>query len=102
MRNAVHLAALALVAAAVGGSALAGNRDHDRRHERQPGADARSAADAGQGMQVVPNHAGPQDRAQGWRYFSDPEARRAVVISPQGDYYLSLGQALRWVAGAQA
>ncbi|MBS0303926.1 MAG: hypothetical protein JSR43_00885 [Proteobacteria bacterium] len=102
MRNTFPLAAIALLAAAVGASALAGERDHDRRHDHQQSSDARSAADAGLGMQVVPNNAGPQDRAQGWRYFSDPEARRAVVISPHGDYYLSLGEGLRWVAGAQA
>ena len=52
-------------------------------------------------MQAVPNNAGPQERAHGWRYFSDPQARRAVVISPQGDYYLSRGKGLRWVAAAQ-
>lgn len=53
------------------------------------------------GMQPVSNPAGADERAHGWRYFSDPATYRAVVISPQGDYYLSLGQGLRWVAGAQ-
>lgn len=65
------------------------------------GNDARSARATGHdhGMQVVANHAAEGARAHGWRYFSDPQARRAVVISPQGDYYLSRGKGLRWVAG---
>jgi len=43
------------------------------------------------------------ERGHGWRYFSDPEARRAVVISPEGDYYLSRrGKGLRWVAAEQS
>ncbi len=53
------------------------------------------------GMQPVSNLARSGARAHGWRYFSDPATYRAVVISPQGDYYLSGGQGLRWVAGAQ-
>lgn len=50
-------------------------------------------------MQVVANHAAEGTRAYGWRYFSDPQTHRAVVISPEGDYYLSRGKGLRWVAG---
>ncbi len=53
------------------------------------------------GMQPVSNAATAGQRAHGWRYFSDPATYRAVVISPQGDYYLSRGKGLRWVAGAQ-
>ena len=53
-------------------------------------------------LQPVPNPALAGQRAHGWRYFSDPARHRAVVISPQGDYYLNPGrQDLRWVAGAQ-
>ena len=50
-------------------------------------------------MQPVAHNAGPGERAHGWRYFSDPATYRAVVISPDGDYYLSRGKGLRWVAG---
>lgn len=53
------------------------------------------------GMKPVSNPARTGARAHGWRYFSDPATYRAVVISPQGDYYLSGGQGLRWVAGTQ-
>ncbi len=38
--------------------------------------------------------------AYGWRYFADAAGHRAVVISPQGDYYFSRGKGPRWVAAA--
>lgn len=53
------------------------------------------------GMKAVPTHAGPGQPGDGWLYFSDPEADRAVVISPQGEYYLSRGKGLRLVAVTQ-
>lgn len=37
----------------------------------------------------------------GWQYYHDPIALRAVVISPDGHYYLSQGEGLHWVAAAQ-
>lgn len=52
-------------------------------------------------MQPVANNAAAGENAWGWRYFSDPNAYRAVVISPAGDYYLSSGRGLRWIAGTQ-
>ncbi|WP_416401011.1 hypothetical protein [Alicycliphilus denitrificans] len=102
MRTTAILATMAMLAAAVASTAIAGDhgRDRDRGHGHQQ-ASIRSADGFDHGMQAVPNNAGPQERAHGWRYFSHPEARRAVVISPQGDYYLSLGKGLRWVAGTQ-
>ncbi|MDE2612480.1 MAG: hypothetical protein KGL78_03490 [Burkholderiales bacterium] len=100
MRTTLSLVAIAMLATAIGGPALAAGRN--RSQEPPTLTEARVADDVGQGMQAVPNNATPQDRAHGWRYFSDPKAGRAVVISPQGDYYLSQGQGLRWVAGAQA
>ena len=51
-------------------------------------------------MHAVPNDSSPGERAYGWQYFSDPVAYRAVVISPQGDYYYSHGKGLRWIAAA--
>ncbi len=108
MRTTAILATMAMLAAAVASPAIAGDhgRDRDRGHGHGHGhghqqASIRSADGFDHGMQAVPNNAGPQERAHGWRYFSHPEARRAVVISPQGDYYLSLGKGLRWVAGTQ-
>jgi len=102
MRNTARLATIATLAITIAGPVLAADLERDRSQERQTLTEARVVDAAGQGMQAVPNNASPQDRAHGWRYFSDPMARRAVVISPQGDYYLSQGKGLRWVAGAQA
>lgn len=94
------LASIALMAAAIGTPALAG--DHSKRGDRQQAAEQR-AADAGYDnrMKVVANEAAPEAPAFGWRYFSDPSTPRAVVISPQGDYYYSRGKGLRWVAAGQ-
>lgn len=101
MRTTLSLAAIGMLTTALSAPALAGERDHhqDRRHAREHVT--RCADNAGQGMQTVPNPAGAQERAHGWQYFSDPAACRAVVISPQGDYYFSQGKGLRWVAAAQ-
>ena len=70
------------------------------------GSSALLAADRATGydhdMQVVTNHAAEGTCAHGWRYFTDPQAHRAVVISPEGDYYLSRGKGLHWVAGTPA
>ena len=52
----------------------------------------------GDGLQAVVHHAQTGEAAHGWRYFTDPVALRAVVISPDGDYYLSVGKGLRWIA----
>ena len=101
MQPTARLAIIALFAALITGPALAGDRDHDRQrdHQRQHTTDTRPDAD--QAMQVVPNDSTPGERAHGWRYFSDPATVRAVVISPQGDYYYSRGKGLRWIAAAQ-
>lgn len=72
---------------------------HGDDHERAKLATNVSGYD--HGMQPVSNPASANERAHGWRYFSDPATDRAVVISPQGDYYLSRGRGLHWVAGAQ-
>ncbi|NMM81068.1 hypothetical protein B2J86_09060 [Acidovorax sp. SRB_14] len=101
MRTTVLLTAMALLATALSAPALAGDHRRDRKHAPEQAAAARCADGLDRGMQAVPHHAAPQERAYGWQYFSDPQACRAVVISPQGDYYLSLGKGLRWVAGAQ-
>lgn len=85
----IALAAVTITAA----SAHARDREHARPQIR--------ASVANENMQPVPNTASAGERAHGWQYFCDPAERRAVVISPQGDYYLSQGRGLRWVAGAQ-
>ncbi|MBP6598704.1 MAG: hypothetical protein KA216_04550 [Giesbergeria sp.] len=60
-----------------------------------------TAAGFDHGMQAIGCDTAPHTPGYGWRYFSDPAARRAVVISPQGDYYYSHGAGLHWVAAEQ-
>ena len=98
MRTTALLATIAVLGSALSATVLAG--DHNRR-ERQPQASASASTGHDHGMQVVAHDASPGQPGHGWQYFSDQNARRAVVISPQGDYYLSRGKGLRWVAGTQ-
>lgn len=100
MQSTTLLASIGMLAAFIGGPALAA--DHGQsRHERPRVADARHAGNGTKGMQVVPHNAGTDEPGYGWQYFTDPAAGRAVVISPQGDYYYSRGKGLRWVTGPQ-
>jgi hypothetical protein len=48
-------------------------------------------------MKAVAVAAEPGQPGHGWRYFTDARQRRAVVISPAGDYYLSRGTGLELV-----
>ena len=82
MKSSVLLAAIAVLAAVAGSPSPAGARDARKDH----------------GMRAVPNAAGPGQPGDGWRYFSDPAAHRAVAISPQGEYYFSRGKGLDLVA----
>lgn len=93
------LAALALFAA---GPALADNDHHDNRdrHDRHHTMQSPHADATDQGMREVVNGASEGEPAYGWRYFADAGEHRAVVISPQGDYYFSRGKGPRWVAAA--
>lgn len=105
MQSTALLASIGMFAALLGSSpVLAGDRDdgHRRDRDRQHVTDARPAGAFDQGMQAVRHDAGPGEWGHGWQYFSDPTARRAVVISPQGDYYYSRGKGLRWIAAAQS
>lgn len=103
MKSTLFLASIGMLATALGSSVLAADRDHghDRDHDGARVSDARPAAAFDQNMQAVPHSVDPAAVGHDWQYFSDPAARRAVVISPQGDYYYSRGKGLRWVAGAQ-
>ncbi|MDZ5455215.1 hypothetical protein [Azohydromonas lata] len=71
-------------------------RDHERDRPMHPTAAAKL------GMQAVPTSTGPGEPAHGWRYYTDAPAGRAVVISPQGEYFLSRGEGLRLVAVTQS
>lgn len=79
--------ALCLAAAVTGVSSYAGE-------PRKAPRDKRPAAST---MKAVDVAARPGEPAHGWRYFSDPRASRAVVISPSGDYYYSQGKGLELV-----
>lgn len=81
--------ATALLCTALSAPAFAGSKHH--RH---------AAPDAP--LQELSNTASAQEPGHGWRYFSNPDAHVAVVISPTGDYYYSRGKGLRWVAAAYA
>ena len=91
------ITAITLLAAAISAPGLAG----DREPARQNASDKRTADGFDHGMKAVPHSAAADAPGYGWRYFSDPATRRAVVISPQGDYYYSRGKGLRWVAAEQ-
>jgi len=101
MKSTTLLAALAMLAAAISTPLVAGDRAHDSQRDRQHATDKRTTDGFDHGMQEVPHSASPATPGHGWRYFTDPAARRAVVISPQGDYYYSRGKGLHWIAAEQ-
>ena len=73
----------------------------DNRRDREQARRTRTGDGLDRGMQAVPNTAGPDQPGHGWRYFSDPAASRAVVISPQGEYFFSRGKGLSLIAVTQ-
>jgi len=101
MKSTAVLVSIALLAATTSTALLAGDRDDDHDRDRDRTVQMSDVGGYDHGMQAVSNQANAGERAHGWRYFTDPTTYRAVVISPQGDYYLSRGRGLRWVAGAQ-
>ncbi|MGB6099370.1 MAG: hypothetical protein WBG44_00675 [Comamonas sp.] len=97
------LLACTLALAALGSDPLrAGDRSDD--HEKRPDATAQTAQTDGfdHDMKAVVHTAADGEHGWGWQYFCDPVHARAVVISPDGQYYLSRGKGLRWVAGVQS
>ncbi len=101
MQPTALLASIALMAAAISTPLLAGDREHDPQRNNKHATEKRSVKGFDHGMQAVPNDAAAEAPGHGWRYFTDPAAFRAVVISPQGDYYYSRGKGLRWIAAEQ-
>lgn len=98
MKSALLLASIGVLAAAASAPSLASRDDHgDREHA----ARTRPGDGFDRGMQVVSTRAGAGEPGHGWRYYSDPQAGRAVVISPQGEYYYSRGKGLSLVAVTQ-
>lgn len=106
MKPTALLASIALLAAAASTPLWAADRtdDHPRNPQQAPQKQASKKGAAkgfDHGMQAVAHDAAVSVPGHGWRYFTDPAARRAVVISPQGDYYYSRGTGLHWVAAEQ-
>lgn len=81
--------ALALTLAAT----LPGIAAHAGEHRK----DSRDARRSDRGMQAVAVSPAAGEPGHGWQYFSDARKARAVVISPNGDYYYSRGKGLRLV-----
>ena len=97
MKSITCIAAFAMVIAVASAPSLGADQEQDQQKTMK----TRVASGYDKGMQVVANNAAPNTPGYGWRYFSDPIARRAVVISPQGDYYYSRGKGLQWIAAEQ-
>jgi hypothetical protein len=79
--------ALGIAAAAIGPAAHAG--DHHKASK-----DHRQAASGMLAVAVSPQAGEP---GNGWQYFTDVRQARAVVISPNGDYFYSRGDGLQLV-----
>lgn len=102
MQATARIAAIALLAATISSPLLAGERTHKHKGERHH-AQKQAATDGfDYGMQAVLHDSAADAPGYGWRYFTDPATRRAVVISPQGDYYYSHGKGLHWIAAEQS
>ena len=98
MQVATTIASIGIAAALLGNTALAG--DHSDRTQRHASRAERIEA-LNAPWQAIPTSAEAGSPGHGWQYFFNPQAARAVVISPDGHYYLSRGKGLRWIAAAQ-
>jgi hypothetical protein len=105
MKSNALFSMLALLAAAISTPLIAGDGERaaggDAEHDCPHATDMRARDGFDHGMQVVSHDASPDTPGYGWRYFADSKARRAVVISPEGNYYYSQGKGLRWIAAEQ-
>uniref|UniRef100_UPI003342E0CF hypothetical protein n=1 Tax=Castellaniella defragrans TaxID=75697 RepID=UPI003342E0CF len=70
-------------------------------HTRQSPSQTQQTSSFDSGMQPVIHSAAVGEPGQGWRYFSDPAHARAIMISPDGQYYLSRGKGPQWVANSR-
>lgn len=78
---------LGMAAATMGFAAHADDHRQASKEHRQPAS----------GMQAVAVSPRAGEPGHGWQYFSDARKLRAVVISPNGDYYYSRGEGLQLV-----
>ena len=100
MKSTQLVVSLGVLAALVAAPAVAGDHRHGDRGGHAH-AEAHRAYAADTAVREVANAAAQDEPGYGWRYFADPATHYAVVISPQGDYYLSRGKGLSWTAVAQ-
>ncbi len=98
MKSPIFLASLGILAAAISTPLVACDHEQGAQRERRHVTDKRTVDGFDHGMQEVRHGASPDTPGNGWRYFTDPATRRAVVISPRGDYYYSRGKGLNWIA----
>jgi hypothetical protein len=84
----IHIGVALTLAAAL--PALTAQAGEHRKASREAGPSAK-------GMQVVAVAPAPGEPGHGWQYFSDSRKARAVVISPNGDYYYSRGHGMKLV-----
>lgn len=89
MNSTNFLPTIAIATALVSGAALA-------RSAPEIGGDHEWTSPV---LQVVPNSGLHGQESFGWRYFSDPDSAHAVVISPSGEYFLSLGDGPQQITG---
>ena len=78
MQPTALLASIALMAAAISTPLLAGDREHEQRHDRQQTTEKRASDGSNgfdHGMQTVVHEASADAPGHGWRYFSDPTKR---------------------------
>ena len=101
MKSTTILASPAILAAAISTPLVARDREHDSQRHRQYVTDKYAKDGFDYGMQEVRHSASPNTPGNGWRYFADPAARHAVVISSQGDCNHSRGKGLYWIAAEQ-
>jgi hypothetical protein len=100
MPQALHPTGHALSAVNTGWASRDTDRHNGRGRDHEHDGPMHPATQ--RGMQAVPTSAGPGEPAHGWRYYTDAPAGHAVVISPQGEYFLSRGEGLRLVAVTQS
>lgn len=79
--------ALTLAAGMVAVSSHASDHRRESKDRRHPAA----------GMQAISVSPKIGEPGHGWRYFSDVRNARAVVITPNGDYYYSRGEGMQLV-----
>lgn len=102
MPQALQPTGRALTAMNTGWASRNTDRHNGRGHDHERDGPMHPTAAAKLGMQAVPTSAGPGEPAHRWRYYTDALAGRAVVISPQGEYFLNRGEGLRLVAVTQS